>query len=127
MKNQTLTKSEMQVMNILWEMGRGACVNDLLEHYPDPRPAYTTVATFMKILTQKGFVTFTKGTGKQHVYQPTITKEAYKRQVMADVKDTFFDGSAKSLLNFFVREERISSGEIEELLELVKRTHAAAL
>ena len=46
---------------------------------------------------------------------------------MADVKDTFFDGSAKSLLNFFVREERISSGEIEELLELVKRTHAAAL
>ena len=56
MKQQTLTKGEMQVMNILWSMGKGACVNDILSQYPEPKPAYTTIATFLKILEQKGFV-----------------------------------------------------------------------
>ena len=55
MKQQTLTKGEMQVMNVLWELQKGACVNDILVHYPEPKPAYTTIATFLKILTQKGF------------------------------------------------------------------------
>ena len=54
MKQQTLTKGEMQVMNVLWELQKGACVNDILTHYPEPKPAYTTIATFLKILTQKG-------------------------------------------------------------------------
>ena len=53
MKNHTLTKSEMQLMNILWEMPRGGSVNSILEGYPEPRPAYTTVATFLKILLQR--------------------------------------------------------------------------
>jgi len=120
MKQQTLTKSEMQVMNILWSLDRGACVNDILAQYPDPKPAYTTIATFLKILTQKGFVEYKKGTGKLLIYSPLITKEKYRRQVMEEVKDDFFGNSFKSMFSFFVREEHLTAEEIQELIEQIK-------
>ena len=121
MKEKTLTKGEMQVMNVLWKIGRGACVNDILERYDEPRPAHTTIATFLKILMQKGFVEAKKGIGKQLVYNPLMTKERYRRQVMDEVKESLFDGSVKSLLNHFVQEEDLSSEEIEELIALIKQ------
>lgn len=120
MNHQTLTKSEMQVMNILWNLGRGACVNDILEQYPDPKPAYTTIATFLKILTQKGFVEHKKGAGKLLIYTPLMTKEKYRRQIMAEVKDDFFGNSFKTMFNFFVKEEHLTTEEIEELLNQIK-------
>ena len=120
MKQQTLTKSEMQVMNILWDLDRGACVNDILAKYPDPKPAYTTIATFLKILTQKGFVEHKKGTGKLLIYSPLITKEKYRRQVMEEVKDDFFGNSFKSMFSFFVREEHLTAEEIQELIDQIK-------
>ena len=120
MKQQTLTKSEMQVMNILWNLDRGACVNDILAQYPDPKPAYTTIATFLKILTQKGFVEHKKGTGKLLIYTPLITKEKYRRQVMEEVKDDFFGNSFKSMFSFFVREEHLTAEEIQELIDQIK-------
>lgn len=121
MKQQTLTKSEMQVMNILWDLNRGACVNDILAQYPDPKPAYTTIATFLKILTQKGFVEHKKGSGKLLIYLPLITKEKYSRQVMEEVKDDFFGNSFRSMFSFFVREEHLTAEEIQELIEQVKK------
>ena len=120
MKQQTLTKSEMQVMNILWTLDRGACVNDILAQYPDPKPAYTTIATFLKILTQKGFVEHKKGTGKLLIYSPLITREKYRRQVMEEVKDDFFGNSFKSMFSFFVREEHLTAEEIQELIDQIK-------
>jgi predicted transcriptional regulator len=120
MKQQTLTKSEMQVMNILWSLDRGACVNDILAQYPDPKPAYTTIATFLKILTQKGFVEHKKGSGKLLIYSPLITREKYRRQVMEEVKDDFFGNSFKSMFSFFVREEHLTAEEIQELIDQIK-------
>ena len=120
MKQQTLTKSEMQVMNILWSLDRGACVNDILAQYPDPKPAYTTIATFLKILTQKGFIEYKKGTGKLLIYSPLITKEKYRRQVMEEVKDDFFGNSFKSMFSFFVREDHLTAEEIQELIDQIK-------
>lgn len=107
-------------MNILWNIGRGACVNDILEQYPDPKPAYTTIATFLKILTQKGFVEHKKGAGKLLIYTPLMTKEKYRRQIMAEVKDDFFGNSFKTMFNFFVKEEHLTTEEIEELLNQIK-------
>lgn len=120
MKQQTLTKSEMQVMNILWDLDRGACVNDILAQYPDPKPAYTTIATFLKILTQKGFVEHKKGSGKLLIYSPLITREKYRSQVMEEVKDDFFGNSFKSMFSFFVREEHLTADEIQELIDQIK-------
>lgn len=121
MKQQTLTKSEMQVMSILWNMDRGACVNDILAQYPEPKPAYTTIATFLKILEQKGFVERRKGhTGKQLLYTPLMTRERYRLQVMDDVKQTFFDGSAASLVSFFAEADELSQNDINDILTILQ-------
>lgn len=125
MKQQTLTKSEMQVMSILWNMGRGACVNDILAQYPEPKPAYTTIATFLKILEQKGFVERRKGhAGKLLLYTPLMTRERYRLQVMDDVKQTFFDGSAASLVSFFAEADELSQEDINEILTILQNRKA---
>ena len=126
MKQQTLTKGEMQVMNILWSMDKGACVNDVLAQCPEPRPAYTTVATFLKILEQKGFVERRKsGTGKVMVYSPLMTRERYRRMVMDDVKQTFFGGSVASLVSFFAEEDELTQEDINEILTILQHRHHA--
>ena len=119
--NKTLTRAEMQVMDILWSMGKAADVHEVVERYEEPHPAYTTVSTYMKILSTKGFVDFKKGNGKQYLYFPVISRAEYTSRVMRDVKDHFFGGSATSLLRFFVENEQIDEEEIRELLELVNR------
>lgn len=126
MKQQILTKGEIQVMNILWDMQRGACVADIQKRYPEPQPAYTTIATFLKIMEQKGFVEKRKsGTGKTFVYSPLLTRERYRRLVVDDVKDTFFGGSVKSLVSFFAEEDELSQDDINEILMMLKnRSHA---
>ena len=122
-KSDTLTKAEMQVMNALWEMPEGGCIHDIIAHYPDPKPAYTTVSTFLKILLNKGFVEFRKLSGKTHTYYPLISKENYTNQVMKDVKESFFGGSGSSLVKFFVEKEKLSDSEIKELIEIIKESN----
>lgn len=121
MKQQTLTKAEMQVMNALWQLPEGGTVNEVLDFYDEPKPAYTTIATFLRILQIKGFLQVykKKGDGKRLHYAPIITKDEYTRNVLEDVKDNFFDGSVKNLLSFFAREEKISAAEIREIYEMV--------
>ncbi|MBQ9288453.1 MAG: BlaI/MecI/CopY family transcriptional regulator [Bacteroidaceae bacterium] len=118
----TLTKAEMEIMNILWDLGEPASVREVIEKYPDPKPAYTTTATFLTILTKKCFVKQERkeNEGKSFFYSPLISREDYTRKVMTDVKDSFFGGSAKSLVNFFCREEKLSVDEIRELLKMVE-------
>jgi predicted transcriptional regulator len=97
-------------------------VREVIEKYPDPKPAYTTTATFLTILTKKCFVKPERkeNEGKSFFYSPLISREDYTRKVMTDVKDSFFGGSAKSLVNFFCREEKLSVDEIRELLKMVE-------
>ena len=125
MQQKTLTKAEMQVMNILWDMKRGACIAEIQKQYPEPHPAYTTIATFLKIMEQKGFVEKRKsGSGKTFVYSPLLTRERYRRLVVDDVKDTFFGGSVKSLVSFFAEEEELSLEDINEILTILQnRNH----
>ena len=117
----TLTKAEMEIMNILWDLGKPANVREVIEKYTDPKPAYSTTATFLNILTKKGFVSQERkeNEGKSFFYSPQISREDYTRRVMTDVKDSFFGGSAKSLVNFFCREEKLSVDEIHELLKMI--------
>lgn len=123
MKSYTLTKAEIQIMNILWEKADGACVHDIIAQYAEPKPAYTTIATFMKILLNKKFVAYRKETGKTHIYYPLITKDEYLQRVMNEVKDNFFEGSKSSLLKFFVQQEQLSASEVEELINMIKQTN----
>lgn len=120
--NQTLTRVEMEIMNHLWQMKKAASVRELLETCDDPKPAYTTIGTYMKILTQKGFVTPEKHEedGKTYFFRPLISQEEYRRRVMSEVKDTFFGGSVSSLVRYFVKEEEIDNEELQELMALIQ-------
>lgn len=120
-KYETLTKAEMQVMNALWALRNGGCIHDIIALYPEPKPAYTTVSTFLKILLNKGFVNFRKISGKTHTYYPLISKDDYTSMVMKDVKESFFGGSGSSFMKFFVEKERMSESEVKELLEIIQK------
>lgn len=122
-KFDTLTKSEIQVMNALWDMPDGGCIHDIIARYPAPKPAYTTISTFLKILLNKGFVEFRKLSGKTHTYYPLVSREQYTDHVMNDVKESFFGGSSSSLVKFFVEKEQMSDKEIEELIDIIKNSN----
>ncbi|MBP5715781.1 MAG: BlaI/MecI/CopY family transcriptional regulator [Bacteroidales bacterium] len=122
-RERTLTKVEFQIMSILWDIGHPACGHDILERYPEPKPTYTTIASYMRILFEKGFVEYTKreGEGKTQWYKATLSRQDYTRQTMQEVKRNFFDGSLKSMFSFFVKEEKLSADDILDLLETIKQ------
>lgn len=121
-KGQTLTQTEFLLMTILWDIGHAACAWDILERWEEPKPAYTTVATYLKVLREKGFVDYfkNKGEGKTHQYIARVTRAEYTRQAMQEVKRNFFDDSVKKMLCFFVREEQLTAEELQKLLEEIE-------
>ena len=121
-EERQLTKAEMEIMNVLWERGEGMTTHEIIEEYPEPKPAYSTIATFLKILTNKGFIQSRKqeGGGKTFVFTPTISREAYTNRVMKEVKSTFFGNSLESMLSFFAKQEEVSEKDLQEIMEMIK-------
>ena len=121
-EERQLTKAEMEIMNVLWERGEGMTTHEIIEEYPEPKPAYSTIATFLKILTNKGFIQSRKqeGGSKTFVFTPTISREAYTNRVMKEVKSTFFGNSLKSMLSFFAKQEEVSEKDLQEIMEMIK-------
>lgn len=121
-KDNTLTKVEFQVMSILWDINHSACAWDIIERWEEPKPAYTTIATYLKMLYERGYVDFfkNKGEGKTHMYVAKIGRAEYTRRTMQEVKKNFFDGSIKSMFSFFVKEENLSADDIRELLGMLE-------
>ena len=119
---RTLTKAEMEIMNILWDKGEALTTHDIIDQYPDPKPAYSTIATFLKILTVKEFIRSRKlGEGsKTLVFTPRITRDSYANRVMKDVKNSLFAGSLKSMLSFFAQNEEVTEDELQEIIALLK-------
>lgn len=109
-------------MSILWDINHAACGHDILNRYEEPKPTYTTIATYMKILYEKGFVDYFKkeGQGKTQWYVAKITRQEYTRMTMQSVKKNFFDGSLKSMFSYFIKEEKLSTEEIMELLQTIE-------
>ena len=109
-EERQLTKAEMEIMNVLWDKAKGMTTHEIIDEYPEPKPAYSTIATFLKILTNKSFIQSHKqeGGGKTFVFSPLISREAYTNRVMKEVKSTFFGNSLKSMLSFFAKQEEVS-------------------
>lgn len=122
-KENTLTKVEFQIMSILWDINHSACIWDILDRYEEPKPAYTTISTYMKVLYEKGYVDYfkSKGEGKTRLYIAKITRAEYARKAMQEIKKGLFGGSLKSMICFFVKEENLSAEEIKELLDLIEQ------
>ncbi|QKJ30536.1 BlaI/MecI/CopY family transcriptional regulator [Mucilaginibacter mali] len=114
-----LTKAEEQVMQILWQLGE-AIVKDILEKMPDPRPAYNTVSTVVRVLEGKGFIDH-KAYGNSHVYFATISEAEYKKFTFDKMMSSYFSNSYKSLVSFLVQEKNLSAEELDEISKLAEK------
>lgn len=115
-----LTKAEEQVMQVLWELEEGF-VKEVLDKFPEPKPAYNTVSTIIRILEKKKIVGF-KAYGRTHMYYPLISKEEYKRASTNSLINKYFDGSAERLVSFFAKEKNISAEELEKIINEIGKS-----
>ena len=119
MKLKELTKAEEQIMQILWTLKEGI-VKDMLEKIPEPKPAYNTVSTVVRVLEGKGFIDH-KAYGNSHVYFPTISEDEYKKFTIDKLMNNYFDNSYKSLVSFIADEKKLGIKELDELSELINK------
>jgi BlaI family penicillinase repressor len=114
-----LTKAEEQIMLILWEMGE-ALVKDVIEKMNEPKPAYNTVSTVIRVLEGKGFVDH-KAIGNTHIYFPIIKETDYKRFAFEKVMTNYFENSYQSLVSFLVKEKSLSADELNKIIQLAEK------
>ena len=116
-KFKELTKAEEQIMQILWDKKK-AFVNDLLEVFSEPKPAYNTVSTFIRILEKKGFVSH-KAYGNTFQYFPLVSKKAYTKLTFQTLLNGYFSNSFQQMVSFFAKEEKLSISEMEEIKRIM--------
>lgn len=118
-KSNELTKAEEEVMQHLWKLEK-AFVKEIVAQFKEPRPAYNTISTLVRILETKGFVSH-EAFGKSHRYYPLVSKEQYAERASKKLLEGYFGGSVEKMLSFFVKHERIDMAELDELLKTFKR------
>ncbi|MBO8471644.1 MAG: BlaI/MecI/CopY family transcriptional regulator [Bacteroidetes bacterium] len=116
---QELTKAELEIMQIIWKRGR-TLVHGIIDELPDPKPAYNTVSTIVRILETKGFVSH-KAYGRTHEYFPLVSKDEYTKIYMHGVLDRFFDGSLSRMVSFFSSQKSISMEETGRIMEILEK------
>jgi predicted transcriptional regulator len=112
-----LTKGEEQVMQVIWSIGQGFA-NEIMAAFPEPKPAYNTVLTVIKILENKGFVkheTFCRA----NRYTPAISKEEYSHRYLGSVVERYFNNSYLELVSAFAKKENFSLEELEALKKVI--------
>ena len=112
-----LTKAEEQIMQILWDLEE-ANVKEIIEQLPEPKPAYNTVSTIIRILETKNFVEH-KAKGRGHIYFPLVLKNDYSNQSLQKIVDGYFGGSFKSMVSFFVNKNDIDLKELDVIMKVI--------
>lgn len=119
--NKQLTKAEEQIMQLLWQL-KNASVKEVIEKLPAPKPAYNTVSTIIRILESKKFVGHTvKGRG--YSYYPLVEKTDYSNQRLHKLMNGYFGGSFKSMVSFFVKENKMDITELEGILNEINKSN----
>lgn len=119
MEIKELTRAEEQLMQILWQLEKGF-VKDVIELLPEPKPAYNTVSTIIRILETKGFVSH-NAYGKSHEYYPIVSKEQYQNFATDKLMSGYFDNSVQHMFSYFVKKEKIDLKEADEILKLIEK------
>lgn len=113
-----LTKSQEEILKVLWEIKEGV-VSDVLDKIPNPKPAYNTVSTVIKVLEKKGYVSH-KVYGKTFVYYPIVNQKDYAKFYFKDSLKSIFNNSVNQAVSFFVKQKNVSLTELEELKNLIE-------
>ena len=114
-----LTKAEEDIMQVLWRLEE-ANVATIIDEFPEPKPAYNTVSTIVRILESKDFVTYRKE-GRGHIYIPKVQKSDYSDQSIHKLMDGYFQGSFKSMVSFFMKKNDISISEMEAIMKEINK------
>lgn len=115
--DKQLTKAEEQFMQVLWELEE-ASVQEIIDQLPEPKPAYNTVSTIIRILETKGFVAH-KVKGRGYIYFPLVSKTIYTNQSLQKIVDGYFGGSFKSMVSFFVNKNEVDFKELDTILKII--------
>ncbi|TCK85386.1 putative transcriptional regulator [Albibacterium bauzanense] len=118
MEIKELTRAEEEIMQKLWVLEK-AFVKDIIKELPEPKPAYNTVSTIIRILETKGFVAH-ESFGKSHRYYPLVLKDAYKNFASGKLISSYFDNSAQNMLSFFLKKEKLNVKEMDEILKIIE-------
>lgn len=118
-ERKELTKAEEQIMQVLWRKEK-CFVKEILAELPEPKPAYNTVSTIVRILVEKQFVGY-NAFGKSHQYYPLITKSAYSKDQVNTVVSRFFDNSPKRLLSYLLKSDKLDVNDIDEIMNELKK------
>jgi BlaI family transcriptional regulator, penicillinase repressor len=113
-----LTRAEEEVMQILWKIKKGF-VKEILEHFDEPKPAYNTISTIVRILQDKGFVSH-KAYGRTHEYFPVVLKDEYSKMHLKTFVKDYFSNSFEMMVSFFAREKGISVKEMGEIMKIME-------
>jgi predicted transcriptional regulator len=119
MELKELTRAEEEIMQELWLLKK-AFVKDIIKRLAEPKPAYNTVSTIVRILEQKGFVAH-DAFGKTHRYFPLVSKEQYTVFVTDKLRQGYFSNSMTEMMSFFVKNEKIDLKEADEILKIIEK------
>jgi predicted transcriptional regulator len=127
--NPTLPKptpAETEILNVLWDLGPGTVrqVHDVLD--ARHKTGYTTVLKLMQIMTEKGLVRREDGDGRAHIYTPTLERDLAQRQMVRDLVDRIFGGSATQLVLQALEERPASEEELDEIRQLIGKREKGA-
>lgn len=116
---EQLTPQEEQLMLYIWKHGKGF-VKDYREMYPHPKPPYTTVATIIKKLEAKGYLS-SKMYGNTYEYRPKIKQDKYKSLYVSGIVNNFFQNSYKDMVSFFAKEEKLTENDLKEIIDMIQK------
>lgn len=114
-----LTKAEEQIMQVLWDIKQGF-VKDVISQLPDPKPAYNTVSTIIRILEGKGFIDH-EAFGTTHRYFPIVNIEDYKSFASEKLLNSYFGSSVEKMFSFFIKREKVDLKEADQILKLIEK------
>lgn len=120
---QKLGKREEQIMQVVWQLEK-AFIKDIIDELPEPKPHYNTIATMVKILTEKGFLSAEK-IGNTFLYTPLVPLAEYRQQDVATIKKKYFGNSFTKMIAHFAKEEKLSDEELDELVRIIKSQKTA--
>lgn len=123
-KTKELTRAELDIMQILWQKN-DLYLSDIISAIEEPRPAYTTVSTVVRVLVAKGFVKF-KVFGKSNRYAAAVSKADYSNVALSLMQENLFGGSYSAMFSFFAKKESITPEERRELLAMISEEGASA-
>jgi predicted transcriptional regulator len=116
---EKLTPQEEQAMQAIWKTGEGN-VKLFLENISLPKPPYTTLASTVKNLEKKGYLT-SRLVGNTYLYKPAFSADEHKKGFLSGVVKTYFGNSYKELVNFFIAQKKLSPKELKEIIDLIEK------